>query len=357
MIHGACRCAFAALLTVILSLAGLVVSAVAAPAGWPGAGEAETPVRAPLMSSRGSEGEPTVVATVTVATTVTLAAPQPAATDLLATPAASAALTESLSAPVVELTTPTAVVDTPSPALQVGTPTSAPTMTSAAATLMPTSPSAPTATSTPPATPAAGAVQAAPTDMIRPTPTPPTPEGGNAALALIAIPLAIALTLAAGAGIVWLRRRQPAAAPAPTRTFAPELTSAPTRTFAPEPTSAPTPSKTLLSAPPPGAPYLRSVDRAPQPIYFPLGQPTVVIGRDPQCDLVIDESYPGWRTASRRHARIERDGADWVVVDARSENGIYINGQRSGQSLLRDGDVLSLGQVRFTFHLNRGGDV
>lgn len=352
MIHGACRCAFAALLAVILSLAGLVVSAVAAPTGWPRAGEAETPVRAPLMSSRGSEGEPTVVATVTVTTTETLAAPQPAATDFPAMPAAgatatatSAALTESLSAPVIELITPTAVVDTPSPALRVDPPTSAPPATSAAATSTPTAMPALTATSAPTATSAAGAVQAAPTDVIRPTPTPPTPGGGNAVLALIAIPLAIALTLAAGAGIVWLRRRQPASAPAPTRTFAPELTSAPT------------PSKTLLSAPPPGAPYLRSVDRAPQPIYFPLGQPTVVIGRDPQCDLVIDESYPGWRTASRRHARIERDGADWVVVDARSENGIYVNGQRSGQSLLRDGDVLSLGQVRFTFHLNRGGDV
>ena len=63
----------------------------------------------------------------------------------------------------------------------------------------------------------------------------------------------------------------------------------------------------------------------------------------------------GWPTVSRTHARIEFDGERFVLVDQNSRNGVYINGQRTGENVLYDGCIVSFGQVQFAFRMNRGG--
>jgi len=107
--------------------------------------------------------------------------------------------------------------------------------------------------------------------------------------------------------------------------------------------------------PAPGIPYLESLDRPAGVVYCPLTQPVTTIGRDPVNDLVIDEPFVGWPTVSRNHSRIERDGGDFVVVDLESQNGVYVNNQRTGENLLRDGDVVNFGKVQFAFRLKREG--
>ena len=71
---------------------------------------------------------------------------------------------------------------------------------------------------------------------------------------------------------------------------------------------------------------------------------SVVVGRHPQCDLVVPED-----SVSRRHAQLEASGGYVVVSDLGSSNGTFVNGQRVQRRSLRNGDRLSFGSVDFVF--------
>jgi two-component system, cell cycle response regulator len=65
------------------------------------------------------------------------------------------------------------------------------------------------------------------------------------------------------------------------------------------------------------------------------------LGRDLDSDLVLLDDG-----VSRRHARIERSGESWLVMDVGSRNGTLLNGQPlSGVKRLKNGDMLKLGSV------------
>ena len=64
----------------------------------------------------------------------------------------------------------------------------------------------------------------------------------------------------------------------------------------------------------------------------------VVLGRDTTSDVVL----PGQRV-SRRHASIQQEGGDVVLVDAGSTNGVVVNGQRQQRARLQSGDVVVIG--------------
>jgi hypothetical protein len=66
-----------------------------------------------------------------------------------------------------------------------------------------------------------------------------------------------------------------------------------------------------------------------------------VLGRDPGCDVVLNDSK-----CSRRHAIVEEDREGLVVRDAGSANGIYLNGRRVEEASLKPGDTLRLGDVQ-----------
>lgn len=75
---------------------------------------------------------------------------------------------------------------------------------------------------------------------------------------------------------------------------------------------------------------------------LPLRQSGVLIGRNPECALVLDDDY-----ASGRHARIfQSDDGQWMVEDLRSTNGTFLGATRLTEP--RDvavGSVLRIGQT------------
>jgi FHA domain-containing protein len=98
-----------------------------------------------------------------------------------------------------------------------------------------------------------------------------------------------------------------------------------------------------------GQPFLLYKDGAEKERRFALdpGQADLSVGRQPSSDLVLD-----WDDkVSRLHAKLERAGEDWTVVDdGLSRNGTFVNGERlSGRRLLHDGDSIRFGATTVTF--------
>ena len=74
---------------------------------------------------------------------------------------------------------------------------------------------------------------------------------------------------------------------------------------------------------------------------FILGSPSVWLGRDPACDVVIDGNAG---MVSRRHAEIRAEGEGFVVEDNKSFNGTLVNEQRiSAITPLYHDDSIRLG--------------
>jgi len=70
-----------------------------------------------------------------------------------------------------------------------------------------------------------------------------------------------------------------------------------------------------------------------------------LIGRAPECDIVIDDPL-----VSRQHARLTCDGVEVFLEDLGSRNGSRINGaQLRGQTLLENGDRVQIGAREFVF--------
>ncbi len=72
-----------------------------------------------------------------------------------------------------------------------------------------------------------------------------------------------------------------------------------------------------------------------------LAGSVAVLGRDPGCDVVLNDTK-----CSRRHAVVEDGPEGLVVKDAGSANGVFVNGRRVEQSALRPGDTIRIGDVR-----------
>jgi hypothetical protein len=78
-------------------------------------------------------------------------------------------------------------------------------------------------------------------------------------------------------------------------------------------------------------------------VLVPESRETVV-GRDPDCDLVLDDDR-----VSRRHAMLVSDGSAWSVTDLGSKNGTLLDGMPLGSGLLRDRSWLSFGGLIVQF--------
>ena len=68
------------------------------------------------------------------------------------------------------------------------------------------------------------------------------------------------------------------------------------------------------------------------------------IGRSLTAEVRFDDP-----TVSRRHALLVRQDEGFRVVDDRSMNGIFVNGERVEWRILRDGDELLVGRHRLIF--------
>ncbi len=71
----------------------------------------------------------------------------------------------------------------------------------------------------------------------------------------------------------------------------------------------------------------------------PLKESGVLLGRNPECTLVLDDDY-----ASGRHARVYYDGKSWYVEDLGSTNGTHVNGEKiTAPTPLQAGSQLRIG--------------
>lgn len=71
------------------------------------------------------------------------------------------------------------------------------------------------------------------------------------------------------------------------------------------------------------------------------------VGRHPEADIFFDDV-----TVSRRHAEITRSGRSFELVDQRSLNGTYVNGERADRAVLGNGTEVRVGKFRLTFFVS-----
>jgi len=77
---------------------------------------------------------------------------------------------------------------------------------------------------------------------------------------------------------------------------------------------------------------------------FSLDRPVVVIGRDDDCDIVLQHF-----TVSRIHVKVTREEGEFRIEDLGSTNGTEVNTTHVDETALANGDVLGVGEFSLTF--------
>jgi len=75
-------------------------------------------------------------------------------------------------------------------------------------------------------------------------------------------------------------------------------------------------------------------------LLIPIEEGVMHVGRGLSADLHLDE-----KSVSRRHAMLVYGSSGSRLLDDRSSNGTFVNGQRIVQADLHNGDVILLGRV------------
>ena len=85
-----------------------------------------------------------------------------------------------------------------------------------------------------------------------------------------------------------------------------------------------------------------------------IEQATVIIGRDPACDFVVDDPL-----VSRRHAQVTKANDTFTIQDLGSTNRTFVNGvQVMTPVVLKQGDVINLGKnVTLCFEPTDGANI
>jgi pSer/pThr/pTyr-binding forkhead associated (FHA) protein len=73
------------------------------------------------------------------------------------------------------------------------------------------------------------------------------------------------------------------------------------------------------------------------------------LGRSPDSDVFLNDI-----TVSRRHAEVSREGHGFVIKDAGSLNGTYVNRERVDAGELASGDELQIGKFKIVFYTAPG---
>jgi pSer/pThr/pTyr-binding forkhead associated (FHA) protein len=84
-------------------------------------------------------------------------------------------------------------------------------------------------------------------------------------------------------------------------------------------------------------------------VEFPLTADIHHVGREEPADIQVSEPL-----VSRSHARLERRGEAWVLLDLGSTNFTRVNGNRIGEAVLQEGDEVRFGRARCVFR--NGGE-
>jgi serine phosphatase RsbU (regulator of sigma subunit) len=92
--------------------------------------------------------------------------------------------------------------------------------------------------------------------------------------------------------------------------------------------------------------FMSTLDPSGETNRFDLKDGETVIGRHPDCDIVVEVG-----AVSRFHAKVVRRGTDFVLEDQGSRNGTFLNGQLiSGGQALREGDRVRICEVELVYH-------
>ena len=67
---------------------------------------------------------------------------------------------------------------------------------------------------------------------------------------------------------------------------------------------------------------------------YQLSEGRTVVGRSPQCDVVINDD-----SISRQHARLVVGAAQVELTDLQSRNGTYLAGEPVRDAILRGGEI------------------
>lgn len=83
---------------------------------------------------------------------------------------------------------------------------------------------------------------------------------------------------------------------------------------------------------------------------YRLDESEFTIGRSRDCDLVIPKRY-----ISRQHARIVREGRDFVIDGLSEKNPVVVDSRPIREHLLQDGDEFEVCGIRFRFRASARG--
>lgn len=93
----------------------------------------------------------------------------------------------------------------------------------------------------------------------------------------------------------------------------------------------------------PGAMFLRIVQGPGRGQVLPISeQQPITLGRSAQSTFAFEDMQ-----LSRAHCQLEARGGQCRIVDLRSRNGTFVNGQQIGAVLLRPGDRIQIGGIVF----------
>jgi pSer/pThr/pTyr-binding forkhead associated (FHA) protein len=80
-------------------------------------------------------------------------------------------------------------------------------------------------------------------------------------------------------------------------------------------------------------------------------QSGMTIGRSRECDIFVEDL-----TVSRHHATIEEYAPGiYEIVDNKSATGTLVNGRPVRRHKLQEGDIIQIGNTRFTFNISARG--
>jgi pSer/pThr/pTyr-binding forkhead associated (FHA) protein len=102
--------------------------------------------------------------------------------------------------------------------------------------------------------------------------------------------------------------------------------------------------RAVSAAPVPEPGRYLGIESGDEVVLIPLDGTVTRLGRSMSAGVRLDDA-----SVSRRHALVVQRGDDVVVLDDRSMNGTWVNGERVREAVLHDGDLVELGAVRVRF--------
>jgi len=103
--------------------------------------------------------------------------------------------------------------------------------------------------------------------------------------------------------------------------------------------------KILSTHKPPSISLSRQTNNVPERFSYNITE--VIIGRDPTCELFLED-----RAISARHAKLSHHHKQWWVEDLKSTNGTFLNQETVEEPMvITNGDKLRCGGVELTIHI------